>query len=156
MNKTDLAYRECVGIMLMNKEKKIFVAQRIDKLSDAWQMPQGGIDAGETPEIAAKRELKEETGTDKARILATSKGWLSYDLPDNLIPQFWGGKYRGQRQKWFLMEFTGEDSDINIHTETPEFLEWKWVDHRQLPELIVPFKKQLYIDVIREFDTYVS
>jgi putative (di)nucleoside polyphosphate hydrolase len=119
--------------------------------SEAWQMPQGGIDAGETPREAALRELEEEIGTAKAEIMAESRDWLTYELPDWLVPKVWGGRYRGQRQKWFAMHFTGVDADINIATETPEFLDWKWEDINRLPELIVPFKRKLYQDVVAEF-----
>lgn len=149
-----LPYRSGVGIMLLNANKEVFIAKRLDGISDAWQMPQGGIDAGETPEAAAMRELKEETGTDQATILAESPKWLSYDLPDGLIPHIWSGKYRGQTQKWFLMQFNGLDSDINIHTPEPEFSEWKWAKAPTLPDLIVPFKQQLYKDVLAAFHRY--
>ena len=146
-----LPYRKGVGTMLVNPHGDVFVARRNDMLSDAWQMPQGGIDEGEDPRDAALRELKEEIGTDAARILAESKDWLSYDLPAELVPKIWGGRYRGQRQKWFLLRFLGTDSDINIHTEDPEFLEWKWAAVESLPDLIVPFKRRLYQDLIAEF-----
>lgn len=153
---TLLPYRDGVGIMLINRDRQVFVARRIDTKAEAWQMPQGGIDAGESPLEAALRELEEETGTDKAELLQESRGWLTYDLPDELIPKIWGGKFRGQRQKWFAMRFTGKDSDINIHTEEPEFLEWRWTHAARLPELIVPFKQQLYQALIKEFGTFLS
>ena len=146
-----LPYRKGIGLMMLNRRGKVFVARRIDMPSEAWQMPQGGIDAGETPRAAAMRELEEEIGTDKAKIVAESKGWLSYDLPDDLVPRLWGGKYRGQTQKWFLLRFTGADSDIDIETEHPEFLAWKWAAPRELPKLIVPFKRKLYEDLLVEF-----
>ncbi len=144
-------YRPCVGIMLLNADNKVFVARRIDMTSDAWQMPQGGIDPGEEPRDAAMRELGEETGTDKATIVAESGVWMNYDLPVELIGQLWKGSYRGQTQKWFLMRFTGNDSDINIATETPEFTEWRWIEPAQLPDVIVPFKRDIYRQVVAEF-----
>ena len=146
-----LPYREGVGIMLVNKTGHVFVARRIDSTSEAWQMPQGGIDEGEEPQVAALRELMEETGTNKATIIAESAKWYAYDLPAHLVPKLWGGRYRGQRQKWFAMRFEGEDGDINIETEHPEFCEWKWIPIRQLPEIIVPFKRQLYQVLVDEF-----
>jgi putative (di)nucleoside polyphosphate hydrolase len=146
-----LPYRLGVGVMLMNREGLVFVAKRIDSLAEAWQMPQGGIDEGEAPEVAVFRELLEETGTDKAHILAESASWYRYDLPEDLQPRIWGGKYRGQQQKWYAMRFTGMDSDINIHTEEPEFCEWRWVPIEVLPEIIVPFKRQLYTELVAEF-----
>jgi putative (di)nucleoside polyphosphate hydrolase len=146
-------YRPAVGIMLLNPVGFAFIGRRIDMPAGlaAWQMPQGGIDPGETPRQAALRELKEEVGTDKAEILAETRGWLHYDLPSDIAPRMWGGRWRGQRQKWFLMRFTGEDSDINPATEHPEFDAWEWVEPRRLPELIVPFKRPLYCDLLGEF-----
>ncbi len=146
-----LPYRMGVGIMLADAQGRIFIAKRIDMISEAWQMPQGGIDPGETPTEAARRELKEEIGTDKARILHESEAWYDYDLPSELIARIWGGKYRGQRQKWFLMRFLGKDSDINLDTEEPEFTQWKWVEPRELPNLIVPFKQDLYRRLVDDF-----
>jgi putative (di)nucleoside polyphosphate hydrolase len=149
-------YRPAVGIMLLNRDGLVFVGRRIDMPAGlaAWQMPQGGIDPGETPRRAALRELQEEVGTDQAEILAKSRAWLHYELPEELRTQFggmWGGRYRGQRQKWFLMRFTGADRDIDLATGHPEFDAWKWVEPERLPELIVPFKRQLYRDVLAEF-----
>ncbi len=146
-----LPYRKGVGAMLVDRRGRVFVARRRDMISEAWQMPQGGIDAGETPRQAALRELKEEIGTDAAEIVAESKGWLAYDLPPELVPRIWGGRYRGQKQKWFLLRFTGRDSDIDIETEDAEFLDWKWAALETLPDLIVPFKRKLYKDLIAEF-----
>jgi putative (di)nucleoside polyphosphate hydrolase len=138
--------------MLLNAQNKVFVAKRIDTRTEAWQMPQGGIDEGESPAQTAMRELQEEIGTHNAEIIAESDGWLEYDLPPALVPQLWDGQYRGQKQKWFALRFLGSDSDINIETETPEFIEWKWVDMHALPELIVPFKRELYLRIVKEFE----
>lgn len=146
-----LPYRPCVGIMLLNPENSVFVAQRRDMRTAAWQMPQGGIDEGETPRDAAFRELAEEIGTAKAEVLAESRGWLDYDLPLELLPKLWQGRYRGQTQKWFAMRFLGEDAEIDIETDDPEFTQWKWARPEQLPELIVSFKRDLYRRVLEEF-----
>jgi len=140
--------------MLLNRAGLVFVARRIDMIDAArpWQMPQGGIDKGETARQAALRELKEETGTSKAEILGESRAWLKYDLPVELARGVWGGRYRGQRQKWFAMRFTGNDTDIDLATDDhPEFDAWKWIRPEQLPKMIVPFKRQLYIDILAEF-----
>ncbi len=143
-------------MMLLNNDNHVFVARRIDSTSEAWQMPQGGIDAGEEPLTAAFRELKEEIGTDKADLLAESSNWLTYDLPDILVPKIWGGRFRGQRQKWYAMRFTGQHQDINIATEHPEFSEWKWIEMTQLPDIIVPFKRDLYQALVDEFSPLVG
>jgi putative (di)nucleoside polyphosphate hydrolase len=137
--------------MLLNRQSRVFVAQRRDMTSAAWQMPQGGIDSGETPIDAAWREMREEIGTNRARLLAESAGWYQYDLPEELASQLWGGRYRGQKQKWFVFRFEGSDSDIDIATERPEFTSWKWAPMQELPALIVPFKRQLYRDILAEF-----
>jgi putative (di)nucleoside polyphosphate hydrolase len=146
-------YRLAVGIMLLNERGEVFVARRIDMVDAArpWQMPQGGIDPGETPRQAALRELEEEIGTGKAKIVAESRVWLTYELPAELACEVWGGRYRGQRQKWFVMRFAGCDADIDLATEHPEFDAWRWVAPERLPELIVSFKRQLYIDILNEF-----
>ena len=152
-------YRPAVGIMLLDRDGAVFVGRRIDMPAGlaAWQMPQGGIDPGETPRQAAIRELREEVGTDKAEILAESLAWLHYDVPAEIAGHMWGGRYRGQRQKWFAMRFTGEDSDIDpAATEHPEFDAWEWVAPARLPELIVPFKRQLYLDVLAEFRDFCA
>lgn len=155
MNYEKLPYRMGVGIMLINDKKEVFTGRRIDTRSEAWQMPQGGIDKGEVPSEAVFREMEEEIGTNKAEIIAQSEGWYSYDLPKRLVPNLWGGKYRGQKQKWFIMRFTGDDSDINIETKHPEFCQWKWIKADILTEVIVPFKKQLYSEVMEEFKQYL-
>jgi putative (di)nucleoside polyphosphate hydrolase len=147
----DLPYRPCVGIMLINREGLVFVGRRIDQTVEGWQMPQGGIDDGETPAAAALRELEEETGTGKATILAEMDEWLTYDLPSHLLGTAFHGRYRGQRQKWFAMRFTGEDGDIDIKTAEPEFAAWKWLALEALPRLIVPFKRDTYAKVIAAF-----
>jgi putative (di)nucleoside polyphosphate hydrolase len=147
-------YRPAVGIMLLNPARRVFVGRRIDMPAGlaAWQMPQGGIDPGETASQAAMRELQEEVGTAKAEILAESRFWHHYDFPAELAGGMWGGRYRGQRQKWFAMRFVGEDSDIDpAAAEHPEFDAWEWVAAPQLPELIVPFKRQIYRDILVEF-----
>jgi putative (di)nucleoside polyphosphate hydrolase len=148
-----LPYRSNVGIMMVNEKGYVFVGKRLDNNQNAWQMPQGGIDAGEDPETAAYRELLEETGVKKqdVRFVASSSQWLSYDLPEDLIPILWNGKFRGQKQKWFLFKFLGEDGDINIATEHPEFSKWKWISKENLLKEIVPFKKSVYENVLKEF-----
>lgn len=148
-----LPYRPCAGVMLLNAEGRVFVGQRIDSAADAWQMPQGGIDPGEDPETAALRELTEETGIAPhlAEILAMSPRDHLYDLPPQLIGKLWKGKYRGQRQTWFLMRFLGSDDDVNIETEHREFRAWRWVEPHLLETLIVPFKKELYRNVVADF-----
>jgi 8-oxo-dGTP pyrophosphatase MutT (NUDIX family) len=151
----DRGYRKGVGIMLLNDRNDVFVGQRIDAQHEAWQMPQGGIDEGEVPRDAAFRELKEEIGTDKARIIAESKVWLRYDLPPALARKAWSGRWRGQQQKWFVMRFEGTDADVNLATKHPEFAEWKWVSIESLPNLIVSFKRQLYLDIAHEFGAFV-
>ncbi|MGB5483397.1 RNA pyrophosphohydrolase [Parasphingorhabdus sp.] len=152
-----LPYRPCAGIMLANREGQVFVGQRLDAAAsqypDAWQMPQGGIDKGEKAEAAALRELREETGVveDHVQIIGRSTEEHLYDLPDELLGKIWKGKYRGQRQSWFLMRFTGQDDHIDIQTDHPEFLNWKWTDPEGLPDIIVPFKRDLYRAVLKEF-----
>ena len=148
-----LPYRLNVGIMLINHDGLVLVGQRRDNHSDAWQMPQGGIDDGENPKEAALRELHEETGipANSVQVLEASENWISYDLPKDLISQLWGGRFRGQKQKWYLMRFLGSDTEVNIQTETPEFSAWKWIPPDALVENIVPFKKSVYQKVLSEF-----
>lgn len=139
--------------MLVNMDGKVFVGQRLDNVVEAWQMPQGGIDEGEEAKAAALRELQEETGIrpDLVEIIAKAKDEHFYDLPPELVGKLWGGKYRGQRQYWYLARFVGDDSDIDIQTKDPEFREWKWALPETLPDLIVPFKRKLYRDILQEF-----
>ncbi len=146
-----LPYRPGVGVMLFDRAGRVFVAQRIDMPSAAWQMPQGGIDEGESPRAAALRELAEEIGTAKAEIIAEARDWVRYDFPAELVPKLWGGRFRGQEQKWFALSFLGTDADIDIATEEPEFRAWRWADPAELPDLIVPFKRRLYQDLVAEF-----
>ncbi|MEM9854015.1 MAG: RNA pyrophosphohydrolase [Pseudomonadota bacterium] len=148
-----LPYRENVGIMLVNGARDVFVGQRRDNPGPAWQMPQGGIDKGEAPRAAALRELEEETGIPAARvaILAEAPDWIAYDLPGELIPKLWGGKWRGQKQKWFLMEFLGEDAEIDIAAHDEEFSAWRWSPLGELAGNIVPFKRAVYEAVIASF-----
>jgi putative (di)nucleoside polyphosphate hydrolase len=144
--------------MLLNRDGLAFVGHRIRMPPGlpAWQMPQGGIDTGETPLQAVLRELREEIGTGRADIIAESRGWFHHDVPDEIAQEMMGGRYRGNRQRWFAMRFTGADADINLATEHPEFDAWKWVSPGQLPELIVPFMRRLYLDVLGEFRTLWS
>lgn len=152
---TPTAYRPCVGIMLFNRRGEVFVAQRIDSPGPAWQMPQGGIDAGEEPRDAALRELGEEIGTANAEIVAELDEWIDYDLPDHLIGKLWKGKYRGQTQKWFAMRFLGDDSEIDLDTEEPEFSSWRWVPLDELESLAVPFKRHVYARLARAFSSAI-
>ncbi len=145
-------YRLGVGIVLINGDGMVFGGRRIDAPDEAWQMPQGGIDDGEAPDAAAYRELAEETGVTKAEIIAETKDWLDYDLPPELAAGVWGGRYRGQRQKWFAMGFQGGDKDIDLNTHQAEFAAWKWLPPADLTRLIIPFKRQLYSDVFAEFE----
>lgn len=149
-----LPYRPCVGVMLFDSRGHVFVGRRIDT-PDAWQMPQGGIDEGETPEAAALRELEEEIGTAQATIEAGTAGWLAYDLPEHLVGKLWGGRWRGQRQKWFACRFLGRDADIRLDTAHPEFDAWRWVPLDQLTSLIVPFKRAIYAAVVEELGPVV-
>jgi 8-oxo-dGTP pyrophosphatase MutT (NUDIX family) len=146
-------YRPGVGIMLLNDRGEVFIGRRADVPHDAWQMPQGGIDAKETPRQAVLRELKEEIGTDNAEIIAESQRWLYYDLPHELARAAWGGRWKGQRQKWFVMLFKGADRDIDLAGEHPEFNAWRWVPLEELSELAASFKRQLYLKVVEEFAT---
>ena len=153
-----LPYRPCAGVMLLNREGRVFVGQRLDSTLEAWQMPQGGIDKGEAPFDAAVRELWEETGVsaDLVALIAEAPEELFYDLPDELIGKLWKGKWRGQRQRWFLFRFLGEDKDINIATAEPEFRAWRWAAPADLVDLIVPFKRVLYQQVLDAFANHIA
>ena len=153
-NSKNLPYRKGVGMMVFNDDKKIFVGKRIDN-QKAWQMPQGGVDENEGCLSAAKRELYEETGIHSIRIIEKSKEKYTYDLPEYLLGKIWKGKYKGQKQRWFLIKFLGPDSEINLNQKCAEFNEWKWVDIDELSKLIVPFKKELYLSVIKEFQSFI-
>ena len=148
----DLPYRPCVGVMLVNAEGRVFVGQRIDSDGPAWQMPQGGIDAGEDPATAALRELEEETGIPATMVepLAETAGRITYDLPPHLVGKVWKGRYRGQEQKWVLLRYLGRDDQVRIDTAHPEFSEWKWIEPADLPGQIVPFKRAVYEAVLAE------
>ncbi|WP_170447489.1 RNA pyrophosphohydrolase [Ruegeria arenilitoris] len=153
-----LPYRPCVGLMLMNDQGQIFVGQRNDRFEDAWQMPQGGVDEGESPRAAALRELQEEIGVtpDLVEIVAETDGWLPYDLPHDIVPHIWKGRFRGQEQKWFLLRFLGTDDQIDIETDHPEFTRWKWQDPDRLIAEIVPFKREVYERVMEAFWGYLG
>jgi putative (di)nucleoside polyphosphate hydrolase len=148
-----LPYRPCVGLVILDAAGRIFARQRVDGMYDAWQMPQGGIDEGETPREAALRELAEETGItpEKAEILRESREWLPYDLPHHLVPKLWGGRYRGQKQRWFALRFLGADTDVKLDAHQPEFSVWSWMAHDELIRRIVPFKRDTYVRVFAEF-----
>lgn len=153
-----LPYRPCVGVVLIDARGLVFAGQRIDSPSPAWQMPQGGIDEGEKPKEAAYRELWEETGVTRELVEFVGKthGWVTYDLPPELLGKVWGGKYRGQKQKWFLFRFKGTDRDIRIATDHAEFSTWRWILADEMIESIVPFKRSVYEEVIRSFRAYLA
>lgn len=153
-----LPYRPCVGVMLINADGQIFGGQRIDTTAPAWQMPQGGIEPGEAPEAAALRELLEETGIGAhlVEVIAEAPETLHYDLPADLVPHIWKGRYRGQEQHWFLMRYLGTDDQIEIRTGHPEFSEWRWLSAAEMLDSIVPFKRAVYDRVIAQFGKYLS
>ena len=151
------SYRPAVGVMLLSAERLVWVGQRLDSKIEAWQMPQGGLDPGETPLQGALRELEEETGIrpELVEILTQAREELTYDLPEDLVGKIWKENWRGQRQTWFLARFLGSDSDVNLATAEPEFRAWKWASPAELPTLIVPFKKKLYEDVLEAFAAWL-
>lgn len=155
---TDLPYRPCVGVMIRNAQGDVFVGQRKDHYQQAWQMPQGGVDKGEDPAEAALREMWEETGIapELVRVVAQTEDWLPYDLPAELQGKLWGGKYRGQEQKWFLLDFLGTDGQVNIDTDHPEFSAWKWLPPSELLANIVPFKRVVYAQVLDAFKAHLQ
>jgi putative (di)nucleoside polyphosphate hydrolase len=157
-SKDTLPYRPAVGVMLLNREGKVFVGQRLDNTLEAWQMPQGGLDRGENAEAGALRELEEETGitADKVEILQRCPVELYYDLPDDLVGKLWKGRWRGQRQTWFLCRFTGTDEDVRLDAHEQEFRAWKWAEPAELPAMIVPFKQKLYEDVLAAFAPWLQ
>ena len=156
MDHKNLPLRIGVGIVILNSKNKVFVGKRKDNPFDKWQMPQGGVEPNEPLLMAMKRELEEETSIKNVKVLKEFDQWLKYELPENLIGKIWKGKYRGQKQKWFIVKFTGEESEININTKQAEFIEWKWIDMNLLPNLIVAFKKNIYEDILIELKKYVN
>ncbi len=156
MNNVKLPMRKGVGVIILNKKNEVFVGKRRDNPINKWQMPQGGIDEGEDNLSAMKRELFEETSIRNIKILREINGFYEYELPKNLIGIIWKGKYRGQRQKWFIARFLGNDHEINLNTKHPEFIEWKWISPTSLPEVIVDFKKELYLKLLKEINKFIG
>ena len=153
INKKELPLRIGVGIILLNNKNQVFVGKRIDNPKNFWQMPQGGIGKNESYFSAAKRELEEETGIKQVKLIREIKEWFIYDLPKNLLGKIWKGKYRGQKQKWFIMKFLGKNEDINIKTKNPEFLDWKWVESSVLSNIVVDFKVDIYKRLTKELNS---
>ena len=151
--KEELPLRTGVGIILLNNDNNVFVGKRIDNPKDSWQMPQGGVDENENFLQAAKRELEEETGIKSVKLIKELDGWFKYDLPSYLLGKLWKGKYRGQKQKWFVMKFLGKPEEINVKTKNPEFLDWKWIELSKLPEIAVHFKADVYKKIKKELNT---
>ena len=151
-----LPYRNGVGIIVLNNENKVFVAKRIDNPKNFWQMPQGGVDEGEDLLNAAYRELKEETSIFNVKLIKEIEDWTQYDLPSKLIGIIWKGRYKGQKQKWFIFKFLGNDTEINIKTKNPEFLDWKWIEIEKITEIVVDFKKEVYQKVEKEIKKIIN
>tara|TARA_Y100001936_G_C15967427_1_gene609159 strand:- start:546 stop:1013 length:468 start_codon:yes stop_codon:yes gene_type:complete len=151
-----LPMRQGVGIIVLNENNKVFVGRRKDNPVNKWQMPQGGIDKNEKPLNAMKRELAEETSITKIKVLKEIDNWLEYELPPNLLGKIWKGKYRGQKQKWFIVKFVGKEDEINLNTKNPEFIEWKWIDYNLLPDVIVSFKKEVYKKLKNEIKNFFN
>lgn len=158
MTEQPLLYRSGVGMMIINRQDRVFIGQRLDSSLEAWQMPQGGIDPGEDAWTAALREMREETGIapELVQQIGETPNWITYDLPPEWQGRLWGGRYKGQRQKWYALRFLGDDRDVNIATEEPEFRAWKWTEMATLPDLIIPFKRQIYTDLVRLFRPLIS
>ena len=156
IDKKKLPMRTGVGVIILNKKNQVFVGKRKDNPIDKWQMPQGGVDKGEDFLEAMKRELSEETSIKTIEILAELDGFFDYELPSELIGIIWKGKFRGQKQKWFIAKFLGDEREINLNTKNPEFVEWKWIDPNFLPEVIVDFKKNLYLKLLKEIKKFIS
>ena len=156
MNKNNLPMRQGVGVIILNNQNKIFVGKRKDNPGDKWQMPQGGVDEGEDYVTAMKRELLEETGIKNIEIIKEINKIYHYELPDNLVGIIWKGKYRGQKQKWFITRFLGKEKEINLNTKNAEFVDWKWIEPKLLPDVIVDFKKELYLNLLKEINLVIG
>jgi putative (di)nucleoside polyphosphate hydrolase len=156
MQERKLPLRTGVGIVVLNSKNKVFVAKRKDNPINKWQMPQGGVDEGEDLLTAMKRELTEETSITSIKVLREIETWLEYELPKHLVGIIWKGKYRGQKQKWFVVKFLGNEDEININTKNPEFIEWRWIDIKKLPEVIVDFKRHIYVRLVAELKEFIS
>lgn len=149
-------HRDCVGLALFNRDGLVFAGRRVDDPAGYWQMPQGGIDKGEDARSAALRELREEVGTDKAEVIGEIDHWLSYDVPPEIADQVWGARYRGQRQRWFALRFTGTDDDIDLNAHHPEFAEWQWMELAALPRSVIGFKRDIYDQVVAAFRKFAT
>ena len=156
MSKNKLPMRLGVGIILLNRNNQVFVGKRKDNPTDKWQMPQGGLDKDEDFVTAMKRELVEETSIKNIKILKEIEQMFEYELPDNLVGIIWKGKFRGQKQKWFITKFLGDDNEINLKTQNPEFIDWKWIEPKKLPDVIVYFKRDLYLNLLKEINLVID